>query len=215
LDGQNLGPLFVVPPHAASPWLIGLMLLLIVPGAVIAIRGLLVGRLSAIPVGMGFGALPVMAFMLLNAYFLGASMDTRFCGSCHVMEPIMREALAGGDQLAARHIALGALPRTEACYECHSNYGVWGAAQAKVSLARHIARNALGWYEFPLKIDGTYPVTICLHCHAQSERFRAQSAHTDLDSQKAFLDGSLGCTGACHPAPHSDAVLAGPGNAPQ
>jgi len=213
LDGQNLGPLFVVPPHAASPWLIGLMLLLIVPGAAIAMRGLLVGRLSVVAVGTGFAALPVVAFVLANAYLIEASMETRFCGSCHVMEPIMREALAGGDQLAARHVALGAVPRREACYECHSNYGIWGTVQAKMSGVGHIVRNALNWYEFPLKINGTYPVTICLHCHAQSEKFRAQSVHTDPDTQKAFLDGSLGCTGACHPGPHSDAVLAGPGKA--
>jgi len=215
LDGQNLGPLFVVPPHGASPWLISLMLLLIVPGAAIAIRGLFVGKLSVVAVGTGFAVLPVVAFALANAYLLEASRDTRFCGSCHVMEPIMREALAGGDELAARHIALGALPRTEACYECHSNYGAWGTLQAKASGVGHIMRNALGWYEFPIKINGTYPVTICLHCHAQSEKFRAQSVHTDHDTQKAFLDGSLGCTGACHPAPHSDAVLAGQGNAAQ
>jgi nitrate/TMAO reductase-like tetraheme cytochrome c subunit len=189
----------------------GLMLLLVVPGAAIALRGLFVGKLSAVAVGTGFSALPLVAFALANAFLLGASMDSRFCGSCHVMEPVVREALAGGDQLAARHIALGALPREQACYECHSNYGVWGTLQAKMAGVGHIVRNAFGWYEFPIKIEGTYPVSVCLHCHAQSEKFRAQSVHTDLDTQKAFLDGSLGCTGACHPSPHSDEVLAGPG----
>ena len=213
LDGQNLGPLFAVPPHGASPWLIALMLLLIVPGAVIAVRGFFSGKPSVVAVGTGFAGLPIVAFALANAYLLEASMDTRFCGSCHVMAPIVQEALAGGDQLAARHIALGALPRTQACYECHSNYGVWGTVRAKAAGVGHIVRNATGWYSFPIQFQGTYPVTICLHCHAQSEKFRAQSVHTDLDTQKAFLDGSLGCTGACHPSPHSDAVLAGPGKA--
>jgi hypothetical protein len=189
------------------------MLLLIVLGGAIAIRGLFVGKLSVIALGTGFAGVPVVAFVLANAYLLEASMDTRFCGSCHVMEPIMREALAGGDELAARHIALGALPRTEACYECHSNYGVWGTVQAKMAGFGHIVRNAFGWYEFPIQYNGTYPVSICLHCHAQSEKFRAQTVHTDLETQKAFLNGTLGCTGACHPAPHSDAAVAGPGKA--
>jgi hypothetical protein len=209
LDGNDLGPLFVTPQHVASPWFVALLIGLAIPGAVLLAFGFVTGRLPRMAAGFGLFAIPILVFVLANACLFESSKDIRFCASCHVMEPIVDAALAGGEELAARHITLGAIPRREACYTCHSNYGLWGTVQAKNAGLGHVVRNAFGWYHFPLELNETYPVSTCLGCHAQSEKFRAQATHSDPATQKALLDGSLGCTGACHAAPHPESVLSG------
>jgi hypothetical protein len=71
-----------------------------------------------------------------------------------------------------------------------------------------------GRITYPIEIAGRYDISQCLDCHAQSAKFREQPAHQDPDLQKSLLDGSMGCTGVCHAAPHPDSALAAPGAKP-
>ncbi len=210
MDGSDLGPLFATSPFEASRWLLGVLVLFAAPGVAILLWGLVTGRLSRTPAGLGLLAIPASVFVLANFYLLEASKDTRFCGSCHVMAPILKAALGGGKTLAARHIELGAIPRTEACYACHSDYGLWGTVQAKSSGVMHVVRNAFGLYGFPIQHNGPYPVSICLRCHAQAENFRKEDSHTDPDVQSGLLDGTFSCTGDCHNEAHPEEALNGP-----
>jgi hypothetical protein len=138
------------------------------------------------------------------------SKDVRFCGSCHVMKPIVESLHAtDGSSLAAIHYTRGLVPTGKACYTCHSGYGIWGTFGAKRAGMMHMLRTATGRYALPIALNGMFDINSCLGCHAGAPSFRAVEAHKDPELQKALLDRTMTCTGACHPAAHPEEALTG------
>ena len=182
MNGAPAGLLFVSPPVAAAvDWARVLPVLVALPAVAILLWGMVRGRL---PPHMGVAAL----VLTLASYGFGMLMvmeeskDIRFCGSCHVMTPIVESLRAtDGESLAAIHYTRGLVPTNQACYTCHSGYGIWG----------------------------TFDIASCLGCHAGAASFRAVEAHQALDLQEALLNHSMSCTGACHPAAHPAEALSG------
>lgn len=210
MNAAPVGPLFTSPPVAAAvDWARVLPVLVALPAVAILLWGLVRGRL---PPHMGVAAL----VLTLGAYGLGMLMvmeeskDIRFCGSCHLMTPIVDSLhAADGDSLAAIHYSRGLVPTGEACYTCHSGYGIWGTFGAKKAGAVHMLHNLTGGYSFPLALHGTFDIDACLGCHAGAASFRAVEAHQAPDLQEALLNRSMSCTGACHPAAHPTEALGG------
>jgi len=184
-----------------------------VPGAAILLWGLVRGRLSP-PLAMAGLILPTVAYALGALMVLEESKSVQFCGSCHVMVPIAQHLTTPDDtSLAAIHYQRGLVPTAEACYTCHSGYGIWGTFDAKKAGVMHMLRTLTGRYELPLAINGTFDITSCLGCHAGAASFRAVEAHQAPDLQAALLDHSMSCTGMCHPAAHPEEALKGGGAA--
>jgi hypothetical protein len=123
------------------------------------------------------------------------------------MAPIVESVHAPGESLAAIHVTRGILPETEACYRCHSGYGLSGGFTAKLRGMEHMVRAAVGAVRYPLRLYEAYDVRQCLGCHAQTIRFRTVEAHQSLPLQQALITGSLGCTGSCHPPAHPEDTL--------
>ena len=154
--------------------------------------------------------------LTMAAYGLGMLMvmeeskDVRFCGSCHVMTPIVASLRAtDGSSLAAVHFTRGLVPTHEACYTCHSGYGIWGTFAAKKAGTMHMLHNLTGHYALPLELNGPFDIASCLGCHAEAASFRAVEAHQDPNVQQALLSHAMACTGACHPAAHPEEALTG------
>lgn len=160
------------------------------------------------------------ALLVVAAYALGAlslveeSKQASFCGSCHVMGPILASVASDDGSLASLHYVSGRVPTAEACYTCHSGYGIWGGAHAKRAGFRHMLHTITGKYDLPLVLDGSFDINSCLNCHARAARFRAVEAHQPADVQAALVSGELSCTGLCHPAAHPESALMG-GEAPR
>ena len=179
-----------------------------VPAAAILLLGFLRGSLSP-----ALGAAGV--FLVVGAFGLGSllviedSKHVTFCGSCHVMVPLV-ESLAGDDgSLAALHYARGLVPHDTACYTCHSGYGIWGTVDAKKAGVMHMMHTVTGEYRLPLELHGAFDIDACLGCHAFAPRFRAVEAHQSPDLQKALVAREMSCTGLCHPAAHPESALTG------
>jgi len=151
----------------------------------------------------------------LGAYGFGAllvvedSKEVAFCGSCHVMTPIVESLKADDGSLASIHFISGRVPHDEACYTCHSGYGIWGGVSAKRAGIMHMVHTVNGNYDLPLKLNGRFDIKSCLNCHAQAERFRAVEAHQPLDVQQALVSGEMSCAGLCHPSAHPESALRG------
>jgi hypothetical protein len=210
LSPTPTGPLFVSPPIEPSiDWLRLLPVIVAVPAAAILLWGLLRGRLSP-SAGVAALVLPTAAYGLGMLMVMERSKDTQFCGSCHVMTPIV-ESLQATDEssLAAIHYTRGLVPTGEACYTCHSGYGIWGTVDAKKAGMMHMLRTLTGRYELPIKLHGTFDIDSCLGCHAGAASFRAVEAHQDPELQKSLLDHTLTCTGMCHPSAHPAEALTG------
>jgi hypothetical protein len=204
------GPLFISPPvEPAVDWLRVLPILVALPAIVILVWGLVRGRLPP-AAGVAGLVLPIAAYGLGMLMVMEESKSTRFCGSCHVMTPIVESLRAADDgSLAAIHYTRGLVPTAEACYTCHSGYGIWGTFGAKKAGVTHMWHGLTGHYDLPLRLNGTFDIASCLGCHAGAASFRAVAAHQDPDVQQALLTHTMACTGACHPAAHPEEALTG------
>lgn len=206
-------PLFAGPPAAHGiPWLAVVTLVLAVAAAVLLLWGTLSGRMPTALAGAAI-FLPVAAYGFGSMYMLERSKEVSFCGSCHVMTPIMKSLEGNDGSLASIHYARGLVSHDHACFTCHSGYGIWGGVDAKIAGVMHMVRTATGWYDLPIKLHGTFDIDSCLGCHAYAPAFRAVEAHQDPDLQKALLSREMSCTGTCHPAAHPEAALTGGGPA--
>ena len=203
------GPLFAGPPAAHGiHWLAVLAILVGIAAAVLLLWGLIRGRL---PTSLQAAAvlLPVAAYGLATVHMMEGSKNPAFCGSCHVMTPILKSLQGNDESLASIHYTRGLVPHESACFTCHSGYGIWGGINAKMAGFMHMVRTLTGWYTLPIALNGPFDINSCLGCHAFAPSFRAVEAHQDPDLQKQLLAREISCTGACHPAAHPEAALTG------
>ena len=212
MNAVPTGPLFTSPPvEPAVDWVRLLPILVALPAAAILIWALVRGRLPPYAAVAAL-ALPAAAYGLGMLMVMEKSKDVHFCGSCHVMTPVVESLSAtDGSSLAAIHYTRGLVPTAEACYTCHSGYGIWGTFDAKKAGVMHMLRSLTGRYDLPIKLHGSFDINSCLGCHAGAASFRAVEAHQDPDLQKQLLAREISCTGTCHPAAHPESALTGGG----
>jgi len=202
-------PLFAGPAGAHGiPWLHVLPILFAVPAIVILLWGLARGKLSP-ALGTAAVLLPVAAYAFGGLLVMEESKDVAFCGSCHVMGPVVKSMASNDGSLASIHYSRGLVPQNEPCYTCHSGYGIWGTVDAKKHGVMHMVRATTGWYDLPIKLEGPFDIDSCLGCHAHAQTFQAVEAHQDPDLQKQLLSREMSCTGVCHPAAHPASALNG------
>jgi hypothetical protein len=153
--------------------------------------------------------LPIAAYVVGTGHMMEKSKEVSFCGSCHVMTPIVASLEANDGSLASIHYTRGLVAHDQACFTCHSGYGIWGGVDAKMAGVMHMVRAATGRYTLPIKHNGPFDIDSCLGCHAFAPSFRAVEAHQDPDLQKQLLSREMSCTGICHPAAHPETALTG------
>lgn len=210
MDAKPTGPLFDWPhgAHGVS-WLDVLPLLLALPAALLLVQGLVRGRLPQPSAAAGIIFFPVAAYALGFLLLMERSKQVSFCGSCHVMTPILQSLSQGDGSLASIHYMRGRVSHEDACFICHSGYGIWGTVGAKMAGVRHMIHTVTGNYERPITLNGPFDIDSCLGCHARAENFRAVEAHQDRELQDALVSRQMSCTGVCHPAPHPAEALTG------
>lgn len=208
-EGSDLGPLFQWPPTPQRfSWLRVLPFLATLPAMVLLPVGIVRNALKPPLAVAAIVLFPIAAYGLSVMLVLEHSKAIPFCGSCHVMAPVV-ESLAGDTGLAASHFRRGAVSHDEACYVCHSGYGIWGTVDAKVAGVKHMWHTVTGRYDLPIQHQGPFDINSCLNCHARAQAFRAVEAHRDRDLQAALLSREMSCTGICHEAAHPESALTG------
>jgi nitrate/TMAO reductase-like tetraheme cytochrome c subunit len=200
------GPLFHLPDSPAYLWLVGLVFA--IPAIAIAVIGLVRGRLPAALGLTGAILVPVFAYVVGGFFVLEKSKSVRFCGSCHeTMSPLVASLPEDNGSLASIHWQSGAVSHADACFQCHSGYGIWGTVDAKFAGVRHMILTVTGGYKYPLHAR-SFDIASCLGCHAEAVPFRAQPAHQAPEVQQQLLAGELSCAGTCHPDAHpADALM--------
>ena len=181
---------------------------MVVPALVILLRGLKRGRLSEAAGATGLVFLPMAAYALSVLLLMEDSKRVTFCGSCHVMAPILKSLSEDNGALSSIHFRHGRVSHEEACFVCHSGYGIWGTVGAKLAGLRHMMHTVTGHYDRPLQLNGKFDIDSCLSCHAQAQAFRAVEAHQAIDLQEALMSREMSCTGACHPSAHPEEAIA-------
>lgn len=135
------------------------------------------------------------------------SKSTKFCLSCHVMEPYGRSLHADdASYVPARHYQNNRVPRDEACFTCHTNYTMFGDFKAKARGLRHVYINYIGTIPKQIKLYEPYNNRECLHCHAGARSFEENDLHKDI---RADLGGNKTSCLECHNTIHNVHGLAG------
>lgn len=183
-------------------WGLMVAVVVVVYALVRAVRGRLSGARST--------ALMVLCIIVLPSFSVATGMllvfiraeRVEFCGSCHrVMEAYTNDMTnAEGTGLAAIHYVNRYIPNNQ-CYECHTSYGLFGTAEAKIHGVAEVARYYTGTYELPISMWKPYRNSDCLKCHARSNKWLAVEAHVDDDTEQQLFEDRISCM-SCHQTGH-------------
>ncbi len=149
--------------------------------------------------------LPVLASVMTASYHLEHSKQTRFCLSCHIMEPYGRSLFV--DDLVhvpAAHFQNARIPRDEACFTCHTTYTMYGDLHAKFQGLRHVYVNYFGTPPAPanIKLYEPYNNRECLHCHSGARSFEENAVHLSLMAD--ITSNRFSCiSSGCHDTVHN------------
>ena len=163
------------------------------------VPALLFARLVAV---LALIVLPAAAIFLANYHTFEGVHEVRGCASCHVMLPMVNDMRdPGSESLAALHYKNKYIPKDQ-CYQCHSDYGLGGGLEAKMTGFRHLARYTTRTYQEPIKARVKFDNNNCLTCHDGTPKWLAVEAH--VESRKDFVANEvpcLDCHGQAHPTP--------------
>jgi len=147
--------------------------------------------------------LPLALVFFAYSYGLEASKSVAACGACHVMESHVKDLRdPKSETLAALHFKNRYIQENH-CYNCHTDYGMFGTIKAKWDGLGHTIRYTTGAYHLPLKIAHPYSNVHCLGCHGTSAKFLNPEKHSKQDMPD-LLSGKtscLDCHGPAHPRP--------------
>jgi nitrate/TMAO reductase-like tetraheme cytochrome c subunit len=148
----------------------------------------------------GLAAVPAATMAVANYHTFEGVHHVEGCAGCHVMQPMVTDLRdPNSDTLAARHFKNHWIPQDQ-CYQCHSDYGLAGDLEAKMTGFRHLARYTTRTYHEPITGRTPFNNQNCLKCHEGMPRFEAvQSHHAGQELLGTSGMSCLNCHGRAHP----------------
>src|SRR4051812_7369962 len=170
------------------------------------VPALVFARLVAL---MALLVLPAAAVLLANYHTFEGVHEVRACATCHVMLPMVNDMQdPASETLAARHFKNRWIAEDQ-CYHCHSDYGLGGDLEAKMTGFRHLARYTTGTYQEPIVARVTFDNQNCLQCHGGTPKWVAVESH--VTAQEELTTNQMKCID-CHGEPHPTAAQRTPGS---
>jgi nitrate/TMAO reductase-like tetraheme cytochrome c subunit len=159
---------------------------------------------------MGLGVLPILTALVGNVEGLHATKNIEFCGSCHVMDAHVGDALDPNSMsLAAVHTRIKKIG-DESCYTCHADYGIYGFVLTKLGGMGHVYEYLTGFSSMTLEealpkihLKRPFKNENCMECHSTQGAIWG-----DLPDHRGLVDDlrsgqtscvSAGCHGYAHP----------------
>ena len=138
--------------------------------------------------------------------------EKRFCATCHLtMKPYIDDLHdPKGKSLAALHFQHRFKPDVE-CYACHTNYGLSGYLEAKLTGLRHVYKYTTRTFELPIRMREPFANVQCLKCHDGAKRFVEEELHMDGERVSEALRRDQTSCGKCHKPAHRIPARAGTG----
>ena len=184
----------------------------LIGGVLIARPGITATRGGKMMAFLVFFLLPILCLGMGASSELERSKTTRFCLSCHIMEPYGQSLRVDDPSyLAAAHFQNHRVPAEEACYTCHADYAMFGSMKAKLHGLRHVYIYYLGKPPAPdqIKLYEPYNNRECLHCHLGARSFEQGAVHNaDRDLLPAVKANKVSCiSSGCHEVVHNVATV--------
>lgn len=162
------------------------------------LAGSVAGKLALL---LGVVLMPIAAMLGGTGYVFDASSRTEFCVSCHEMESHGQSLfLDDPTVLPAMHYQKRLIDRDHACFECHTNYAMFGDLQAKANGLGHVWVHYFGDNQGPFTLYEPYPNHNCLHCHDDSRSYLEAAGHAG--QFEALQADEVSCL-KCHSAGHA------------
>jgi cytochrome c-type protein NapC len=173
-----------------------LLVLLLVRPSITAAPG---GKVFAF---VAFFVLPVLCGLWGASEHFERSKQTRFCLSCHIMEPYGRSLYVDDPAyIPAAHFQNHRIPPDEACYTCHTDYAMYGTIRVKLHGLHHVYVQYFGTPKQPIHLYDPYNNRECLHCHAGARSFENE---IHMAALKEIKSNELSCvTSGCHDTIHN------------
>jgi nitrate/TMAO reductase-like tetraheme cytochrome c subunit len=183
-------------------WVLSLAVILVAYALVKAVRGRLVGISGKALMLIGVVILPSFSIATGMLLVFTRAERVEFCASCHHVMQAYADDLTDpdGTGLAAIHFVNRYIP-TNQCYECHTSYGLFGTAEAKMHGIGEVLKYYTGAYEVPLSMWKPYPNADCLKCHAESSLWLSVDAHTYEETEEELFANAISCM-ECHGSAH-------------
>lgn len=159
---------------------------------------------------LGLFLLPVAVTWAGVSVHLEEAKSTEFCLSCHEMQPYGASLRADrADWLPASHYQNRRVSRDTACYDCHTDYTMFGDVSAKLRGAKHVWVHYFG--DIPptgeIELYTPYQNRECLHCHGGARVFEESILHADILGELERGEVScLDCHGEVHHVTELDGV---------
>lgn len=149
--------------------------------------------------------LPIVTAALGTSIHLEQSKSTRFCLSCHVMEPYGKSlSIDDPTYLPAAHFQNKRIPREHACFTCHTNYTMFGDINSKIRGLRHVYVYYLKAPPEKIALYEPFENRECLHCHAGARSYEETTPHKEMNEQLAT--NAMSCL-TCHNKIHDVANI--------
>ena len=147
-----------------------------------------------------FAVLPVSWSFAVVVNRLNSMKTVVFCDSCHVMEPYVASLKVDDtDSIPAIHYQNNWVPQKHACYDCHSEYSMFGDVKAKFNGLKHVYVNFFTGPPEKLELYEPYRNSDCLRCHEPAKRWQENEDH--IDNMDDIHSGETSCL-ECHDVGH-------------
>jgi nitrate/TMAO reductase-like tetraheme cytochrome c subunit len=121
-----------------------------------------------------------------------------FCNSCHVMEAYTHSLNVDDEEsLPAIHYQNNYVDRATACYDCHTEYTMFGDVKAKIGGLKHVWVNYFGTIPENIELYKPYQNRDCEHCHGTAKNY----LETHEDDLQDIKNGEYSCLD-CHDVGH-------------
>ena len=188
--------------------LTGMLIALIVLAVVLAIFFLIRPSVTAGATGK---ILAFLALFILPVLCVGGGMSahmqrseqTRFCISCHAMEPYGRSLYVDDpNYIPAQHFQNHRVPADQACYACHADYTIYGPLRDKMRGLTRVYKQFVSAPSSQITIPGGYNNNQCLHCHNGARSFEENPVHQAI--MDSIQSNQMSCiTSGCHDTIHN------------
>lgn len=133
-----------------------------------------------------------------------ATKTTSFCLSCHVMEPYGDSLLLEDvSYLPAGHFQNRRVDRDRACFDCHTQYTLFGDVTAKINGLKHVWVYYTGQTPDPIQLYSPYHNRECLYCHEGARRFEELHEY-DMEALVSNEASCMDCHGKAHDVANVD-----------
>jgi cytochrome c-type protein NapC len=168
------------------------------------------GRPTKVLLLLGLGLLPVLVALTGNIAGYEYTLKRPFCGSCHVMQPYIRDAEdPESSSLAAVHSRNHRFGE-ESCYNCHADYKMFGAVTTKMNGMKHLFAYVTTYANTgpdgeggpPIHVYKPFPNGSCMQCHSTELADWTKTheeAGADLGAVRAGETSCIECHDVVHP----------------